>query len=44
MINSLETEFKGIDIKNNPVSISQRPLVFCKPDQRVKTTKTIPSP
>ncbi|CAD8082112.1 unnamed protein product [Paramecium primaurelia] len=42
--NTRKTEFKGVDIKNNYVSISQRPLVFCKPEQRVKTTKTIPSP
>lgn len=45
ILNKLETEFKALDIKNNNyVSISQRPLVFCKPEQRVKTTKTMPSP
>ncbi|CAK94397.1 unnamed protein product (macronuclear) [Paramecium tetraurelia] len=42
--NTRKAEFKGIDIKNTQVSVSQRPLVFCKPEQRVKTLKTIPSP
>ncbi|CAD8127789.1 unnamed protein product [Paramecium sonneborni] len=39
--NTRKNEFKGIDIKNN--NISNRPLVFCKPEQKVQT-KTISYP
>ncbi|CAD8127951.1 unnamed protein product [Paramecium sonneborni] len=39
--NTRKNELKSIDIKNNNVSI--RPLVFCKPEQKVQV-KTISSP
>ncbi|CAD8211569.1 unnamed protein product [Paramecium octaurelia] len=35
-----KNEFKSIDLKNNYTSISSRPLVFCKPEPKLKTVTT----
>ncbi|CAD8127463.1 unnamed protein product [Paramecium sonneborni] len=38
-----KNEYKSIELKNNYTSISSRPLVFCKPESKLKT-QTVPSP